>query len=354
MQSLWLCLEGNSILTDTNIRSMKHYITKKFPTYTSARRATILANTVHRHINKYLPLLDEGSKGNLRARLLKTVYNQDNFRIVSLDIFRACLELSLGKKEIIEPLEQWLKLQGGERSAEEMAPFRQLIQEAMQSKFQDHILHIPEQEPIVSYRFKRYIALFLLILFLSVIINQSNQQSRTVKEVITPLSFMSDFESYTLLQKYPTVPVNELTSRYIYSQVDKDQLRKWLRKRDSLLADEPYLSTILATALQYNIHPFLLIAIAGQEQSLVPLSHKKAYLIGNNPFNVHHSWKEYNTDIADSTRIAAETILKLIKGRPEDIQPLEWINRKYAEDSNWHLGVEAFFNQMLLLKENSP
>jgi hypothetical protein len=52
-----------------------------------------------------------------------------------------------------------------------------------------------------------------------------------------------------------------------------------VKKRDSMLAKEPYLSTIIATAKQYNIHPFLLLAIAGQEQSLVPNSNKKAAIV---------------------------------------------------------------------------
>jgi hypothetical protein len=81
VQSLWLSLEENSILTDTNISSFRQYIAQKFPTHSSSRKATILADTVHRHINKYLPLLDENLMEILRIQLLKTAASQKNFRI---------------------------------------------------------------------------------------------------------------------------------------------------------------------------------------------------------------------------------------------------------------------------------
>jgi hypothetical protein len=259
-----------------------------------------------------------------------------------------------------------------------MAPFTVLIQETIGLHEQNQSMHRSGHDPTTVYRaelpqtypkifndsLKRTIGLILLTLFLSIqfgtksilpydpnLFNSHwNLPIMTAYGDMTNIWIQNRFPyliSNTQMQLNPSSPVNELTSRYIYAPVKKEALKRWLIERDSLLADEPYLSTILATALQYNIHPFLLLAIAGQEQSLVPNSNKKASQIANNPFNVYHSWKDYNTDIKDSTRIAAQTILTLIKGRPEDTQPLEWINRKYAEDPKWHLGVEAFFNKML-------
>jgi putative ABC transport system permease protein len=390
VQSLWLSLEENSILTDTNICSFRQYIAQKFPTHSTARRATILADTIHRHINKYLPLLDENSMESLRIQLLKTASARPAFRIVVLDIFRTCIELSLGKIEIIQPLEQWLKLQKVDRSPEDMVPFTQLIQEAIQIQFQSQVIDRSEYELITSYSaipLKRYqqllainikqnraillIGLVLITLFLSanfnskwiattepIMINrQSNLSKISASEEVISIKLIQLAKPHirvnNIIAKKPILAANELTTRYSYTAVAKEPLRLWLIKQDSLLAEDPYLSTIMETALQYNIHPFLLIAIAGQEQSLVPQSHKNALKIVNNPFNVHHSWKDYNTDIADSSQIAAKTILHLVKGRPNDIQPLVWINRKYAEDSKWHLGVEAYFKQMLLLKDKS-
>jgi putative ABC transport system permease protein len=382
MQTLWMRLAEKSILTDANIRSMKEYIAQKFPMYSSSRKASILANSVHRHMDAYLPPIDEVWKERLRIQLLQTAYSQNNFRIVSLDIFKVCLELSLGNQEILNPLEQWIRLQGEDLSPEQMAPFIGMIKESFEVQVQNQTIYRTEHDQIALYfpihthwyvklwnkNNKRNVGLILLTLLLS--FNLSTKHvfphetiffniqplllSSLTEEVVTRTSLLRthpDLLTMTLMQKVPIAPENELTTRYMYIPIEKEPIRQWLKERNSLLAKEPYLSTIIATAEQYNIHPFLLLAIAGQEQSLVPRSNKKASQIANNPFNVHHSWKDYNTDIADSARIAAETILKLIKGRPKDTHPLEWINRKYAEDPKWHIGVEAYFKQMLHLLE---
>ncbi|QGQ95903.1 hypothetical protein EHS13_13965 [Paenibacillus psychroresistens] len=379
MDSLWMSLAEKSILTNANIRSMKLYIAEKFPTYSATRRAGILANSVHRHMDAYLPLLDEETKERLRLQLLQNAYSQNNFRIASLDIFNACLELSSANIELLQPLEQWVRLQSENQSSEEIAPFIEKMQmcaelyQHNQLMFQTEHAQISLYFPIQTHWYvklwdnnRRNVGIILLVLLLSLCFKpnyppaspifqlQPQQLTLSSEEIVTyaaALRTQAEFIIKPLIIKAPITLDNALTSRYTYTSVKMEPIRQWLKKRDSMLAQEPYLSTIIATAKQYNIHPFLLLAIAGQEQSLVPNSNKKAAQIANNPFNVHHSWQEYNTDIADSTQIAAKTILTLIKGRPYDIHPLEWINRKYAEDPKWHLGVEAFFKQMLVILE---
>jgi putative ABC transport system permease protein len=54
----------------------------------------------------------------------------------------------------------------------------------------------------------------------------------------------------------------------------------------------------------------------------------------------------YNTDIADSARIASKTILSISQDRPADVHPIAWLNTKYAEDPNWGVGVTAIFEKM--------
>jgi hypothetical protein len=127
MGSLWMSLAEKSILTDANIRSMKLYIAQKFPTYSATRRAGILANSVHRHMNVYLPTIDKDSKERLRIQLLQNAYSQNNFRIDSLDIFKACLELSSDNIELLQPLEQWVRLQSEHPASIEMEPIRKWL-----------------------------------------------------------------------------------------------------------------------------------------------------------------------------------------------------------------------------------
>lgn len=139
---------------------------------------------------------------------------------------------------------------------------------------------------------------------------------------------------------------NPLPRELRYTEIDQAKLRDWLNNRNSILADEPYFSTIINTAKEYNINPLLLIAITGKEQSFVPRNDKDAKKIANNPFNVYRSWQEYNTNIHDSTKIAAITIVNLSQNRPEAIDPIVWINRRYAEDKNWSKGVSYLLRQL--------
>jgi hypothetical protein len=120
-----------------------------------------------------------------------------------------------------------------------------------------------------------------------------------------------------------------------------------LTSRNSLLADEPYFTDIMMTAKEFDIHPALLFAITGQEQGFVPKNNKRAREIVNNPFNVYYSWQDFNTTTKESAQIAARTINRLSKDRPEGTEPLVWINRQYAEDPNWSTGVSSIFRSII-------
>lgn len=139
---------------------------------------------------------------------------------------------------------------------------------------------------------------------------------------------------------------NQLPPYLQYSDVNRQQLKSYLAKRNSILQEEPYFTEIMNAARDYNIHPLLLFAIAGQEQSFVPKSGDNAQLIANNPFNIKESWRKYNTDIRASSRLVAAALLRMSQDRPEGSHPLAWINRKYAEDNRWWVGVSTLFLEM--------
>lgn len=131
-----------------------------------------------------------------------------------------------------------------------------------------------------------------------------------------------------------------------YTEVNEKKLRIWLSKKNSLLAEEPYFSAIMTTSRRYDINPLLMFAVVGQEQAFVPKSGAAARKIANNPFNVYGSWQRYNTDIYDSSSLAADTIIKSSRNRPVYMNSIKWINRRYAEDPNWWNGVSQIFAQM--------
>src|SRR5690606_7833302 len=117
----------------------------------------------------------------------------------------------------------------------------------------------------------------------------------------------------------------------------------YLESKSSVLADQPYFDAIISAAEDFDLHPVLLFAITGQEQGFVPKTNKQHKEIANNPFNVFHSWQDFNTNIEQSAEIAARTVFNLSKDRPDDVDPFTWINRKYAEDPKWSDGVRSIF-----------
>lgn len=147
------------------------------------------------------------------------------------------------------------------------------------------------------------------------------------------------------VQQYSGTP-NQLPAYLQYKPVNETLLKDFLSRKNSLLVDPAYFTAIIQAAEEFNINPLFLFAIAGHEQGFVPKTHKDARKIANNPFNVYHSWQEYNTDIRDSARIAARTVVNLSSDRPENVDPIMWINNKYAEDKNWWKGVRQIFEDL--------
>lgn len=144
---------------------------------------------------------------------------------------------------------------------------------------------------------------------------------------------------------------------FAFQAFDAGAVKAYLQGRDSLLAEEPYFTAIVESGRTHGIDPLLLFAVAGQEQGFVPKSAKKAKQIANNPFNVFHSWQDYNTNIGDSSGIAARLLAKLTSRIPEGEEPFAWMNRTYAEDPNWADGVRAIYSKLIdlgELKEEKP
>ncbi|WXR61132.1 hypothetical protein WG909_12635 [Peptostreptococcaceae bacterium AGR-M142] len=133
---------------------------------------------------------------------------------------------------------------------------------------------------------------------------------------------------------------------YEYKEFDYEKLKQFLREKNSLLAEDIYFNQIISASKEKDLNPLILFAIASHEQGYVKKDHPDAKKIINNPFNVFYSWKKYNTNLKDSADIAARTVYNLSLDRPKDVEYFKWINRKYAQDENWHKGVSWIFNKM--------
>lgn len=191
---------------------------------------------------------------------------------------------------------------------------------------------------------KRHIAgaVIFTVVIMSILIYVRGQQESK------PASYTSPMEMSVPINNEHVVTTGGIPKELQYVTVDTKRLQTYLQNKNSILAEEPYMSAIIKASNQYDIHPLLLFAITGQEQGFVSRNHKDVNKIANNPFNVFGSWESYNTTIADSATIAAKTVANISNRRLKDSHPIQWLNQTYAEDPNWWKGVTWFFNEMLV------
>ncbi|MCL6448196.1 MAG: lytic transglycosylase domain-containing protein [Armatimonadetes bacterium] len=151
----------------------------------------------------------------------------------------------------------------------------------------------------------------------------------------------------------PTYIPEEIQYRDITPYIP--QLVSWLAARNSAMASEEYLQIINRAGQRWNVDPLLLLAIAGQEQSFVPKRGRDWPLIMNNPWNVFHSWMEWQGGFEASANWAANTVARLSKDYPGGVSIICWINGfgpdgtrsnprwGYAGDPRWWIGVSRFY-----------
>ncbi len=135
---------------------------------------------------------------------------------------------------------------------------------------------------------------------------------------------------------------------YAYAPFDYFTLKNYLlNDRKAYIGRSEYLNKVISISRLNDIDPLLMLAIIGQEQGFVPADSPERDLIINNPYNVYHSWKAYNTNIGDSTQIAINTIKNSFdKKTLHNMDDIEWLNRSYAEDQNWHKGVREIYSYL--------
>lgn len=384
-------IQRKEVLNEPFIRSLKALITERHAEAAPPERAAILANAIHRALDSRIPDYPKEEKVSLRFRLLEQARLQGQFRITTDDVLRACLKQEISDPRQLEPLRLWAEQELGEPLAMEpfVAALTSLIEQqheaglklellrermaecqaeaaaAAEAKELERLQPVWHRLSIPGHARWAEALLFLMLWFTMGWMHHASQPvthtnsiaisstwplesvlwSRSVEAAVRETS------KAPMLVGDHTVPYpgayNELPFAYKYHDIHIDTLKTYLDERKSILVDEPYFSTLLTTAEKFNLHPLLLFAITGQEQSFVPRNEPDASKIANNPFNVYHSWQEYNTTIEDSARIAAKTVVNLSKDRPEEVHPIQWINRRYAEDPNWWVGVNRLFNLLL-------
>lgn len=315
--------EEQGIMDHTVMMRVKHYIAAKHPGFTAEQREAVLSNALHRMIDVHLPEFEEGTRIILRQRLLARLEQGETASLLPRDVLEVCLLLELEESAQAQ-LEVWMGKH--QLTAAASLPSTTPARAASFAGF---------------HRLRQWAGAVVLLLLLWAAGVPAKQA--LLSEDSTGVSLFSQPSDSMPM---PVVSDSPLPLVYTYHPVDTLQLKDWLQARNSLLADDPYFSAILEAAERNNLNPLLLFAITGQEQGYVPKENKQAKKIANNPFNVHHSWKAYNTGIADSAHIASKTILSISRTRPEGAHPIQWLNTRYAEDPEWWVGVNSIFEKL--------
>lgn len=388
-------LKASSILTKEEIERIKLYINKKYPNNSSKENASVLSKAIYGIIDKNLVGITGEAKKNIKRNIIQNTILRDKKNIFKWDVFNAFIieleenpqlktsliewinenqknNISQEKfEEYIASTDKTVHIEGVTNLGIKLPPKNRPAKDNTLSKnklnFKSILLKYREKiilkyrgisknintvfETISNSISSRKMALSVLILLIlslysltslmmsSKVLGDKNkneiEQSDISKLDISDL-YVKDAMSY-----HPHLP-----DYFNYKSIDKNKLLGFLNERNSILAEEPYFTAIIRASIEFNLNPHILFAITGQEQSFVPKNHENAEKIANNPFNVFHSWQDYNTDIYDSSRIAARTVINLAKDKPTNIDIFDWINSKYAGDKNWGKGVKEIFETL--------
>ncbi|MFC5700066.1 hypothetical protein ACFPVX_02120 [Cohnella faecalis] len=332
-------MENTALLSPADVTVIRRYVHTKYAPLPGGRRAEIVADAIRRTLEKRLPDLPPEIKGPMTDELIRRCLVAEQRDVRPDDVFDICAEMDIenDKMELISnSLLRWLddRAPGGRWSPEQIAS---RIARRKAAGLESAIGVIEPNRSSSSMRLRSWAwaavtALATAVAAVSILLWPN---AEPVPKTVSP-------EPQAIVSSQPASDIG-MPKELQFAAIDSKAVKEYLRGRDALIAEEPYFGAIVESARAHNVHPLLLFAIVGQEQGFVPKTNKKAKEIANNPFNVFHSWEEYNTDIGDSSNIAAKLIARLGRERPEGQEPFSWFNETYAEDPAWSDGVRNLF-----------
>lgn len=374
-------MKGAALLTPLTVRTVRDYVDDKYAPIPSERRAEIIADALCRMVQGHLPELPPPAKGEVARRLIRECVIGGNGSILPEDVVQVLA--SPGLQELLTEglldggIADWIN----RHSPDEWTRRRLLAQFKSAAGSGDvpafpmgtveqaaigaaHAQAAAATEPPTGHG-QRWplrgrgvtakVPVALLLLTLMTGTAAGAWAIRLNQPQAAPL--LAEYAQAPLPVRPSTPPVQAdqgMPEEWRYAEFAAEPVKAYLESRNSLLQEEPYFGAIVRSARKYDVHPLLLLAITGQEQGFVPRDHRSAKEIANNPFNVFHSWREYNTTIEDSADIAAKLLAKLGNSRPEGEEPFQWLNKTYAEDPDWWRGVSQLFAKLTSLSTDTP
>ena len=342
-------LLDQKVICSKDIIKIKDYISLKYKDCTSGEKANILAKAVHSVLDNNIPDVAQSDKLYIKKKILKDTLKSNDFTISMFDIFSNCLNVDNKSEDFVSKLVHWINQNVTNKVTEK--EIKQYDIERVNEKQKDAAIYRTSYDEKIKFNnvtnwnfdfsFKStsfFIALAVCIVVLS---------TTVLIKFIGGYNMLFDYKNTQSISSIKSVEtLGKMPENFRFKIINKKVLRDYLLAKKSLLGEEPYFSTIISVAKSYNLNPLILFAIAGQEQGFVPKYSAASKMIANNPFNVYHSWKEYNTNIKDATKIVCTTLLHLCKDMPENTEPFTYINKKYAADQNWAHGVSLIYKKL--------
>lgn len=364
MKTLLQHLESKVIINDLLVKNMKYEVQLKFREASKQVQARALAKKINTQLDTALIGLKNEEKEEIRKRLIASSFmvvpNPISDHIDYRHVFTQLTNYDPTTEATYLRLIHWLNL-NIDREVDPKVVENYVLKYKVH---QDETLFnrvnkkppVIEPEPVYidksrGFSFKWLMPIFLIvvILFLGNMGNNINSKSENLYG--EPIKIESIIESSNL----DSLNYDFIQDRdYNYQPLNLVAIYNYLsEEKNSMLTRESYLSTLDRLAESYDTHPLLLIAIIGHEQNFVPSDHEKASEIINNPYNVFESWLEFNTNFEESTTIALNTIETAKESWTKDKSFLEHLNQTYAEDPNWHKGVQSIFNKLKDINKTS-
>jgi putative ABC transport system permease protein len=373
-------LKSYIILSLSDLTHIKDTISRRYGHMTSTERAEILSMAVHNHLNKHLEGIDDANKESLKLSILSQTLAKHQYTISRLTVFDAILDLNLDDPIKTDLAESWLT-----ESAQLSIP-RWIVEDYMTLK-QTSIDYVEAiNEPTYYDDSDRYdikktpisivvIAFALLLLIVATptyfFLKGAFQPSDIHNIAFTTQLDLKDY--YGLSTTGGIYLINRIdgyeSEEHVYLTLEKKRFDFGLMKkadafrfegfnyfavkhyilntRNGLIGLSEQFNQIIHEAYLNDIDPLLLFAIIGQEQGFVSDLSSDSTKILNNPYNVYHSWVEYNTTLRDSTQIAINTIKNRLNKAPFSASAFKWLNMTYAEDINWHNGVSQIYAHLV-------
>ncbi|WP_138751178.1 glucosaminidase domain-containing protein [Paenibacillus sinopodophylli] len=369
------------VLSPTDVRNIRSYVQHKYAALPQDEHVEIVADAVKRIIHKQLPNFDSSLKQMIAEKLIRDTILEKQRPLRAEDILVACWPLDRTDMAIYGPLHEWVEQQlaiscerplmqrimndisahmdqlGKQGLAAEKGVLAHLkvrlvgegVVNLHDALVQAQMITLPQsgwsKNAAARRRLRNAGYGFVSLCLIAASLLYGWSLSKPSDNKLQPPAAMQPAQSL------PNV-MDGLPAELRYHAVDEKRLVAYLQTKSSVLAKQPYFGAIVDAAKSFDIHPVILFAITGQEQGFVPVTNKQHLQIANNPFNVFHSWQEFNTDIKQSAEIASRTIARLSKDRPAETDPFQWINREYAEDPNWSNGVRSIFNTIIAYLES--